>query len=101
CLLLLVLPSFPTRRSSDLHSRLALVDPRFVSFFRLGAFGNRGRRHARGVHDQLLGAGVSHQARTRGGPSRPPRLDRSSTGGGSEDRKSTRLNFSHEWISYA
>src|SRR5438105_9713352 len=71
-----VRPSFPTRRSSDLSKS----ENRFGRGFRLGAY--------RGVDGRGDGVEVG------GGRAHQPQLRRL-------DRKSTRLNSSHEWISYA
>src|SRR5207247_11384500 len=79
--------SFPTRRSSDLHSK-AVGSP--VASSRRSWFGR-----ARLTH--------STSPRPPGGPTTSTRR-MSSTRRGlivGRDRKSTRLNSSHEWISYA
>src|SRR5438105_8534271 len=70
---------FPTRRSSDLRDRG--YDPNHVA-------GNRPVRRS------------PHRGRGGGGRKGKPRPDRAD-GGARQDRKSTRLNSSHEWISYA
>src|SRR5206468_10550225 len=83
------LHSFPTRRSSDLESRLS-------------------RGSARVVHHRLgvTAAGVQSSARPSS-PGDPSRKGHSANCGGlhdrqpARDRKSTRLNSSHDQISYA
>src|SRR5207247_9288263 len=82
------LPSFPTRRSSDL---ISVRDPACLLHRRWHFGGSpRGRR---GLHSSQPGARCDGS-----------RLDADRerhSGGCHLDRKSTRLNSSHEWISYA
>src|SRR5207247_4872906 len=83
------LHSFPTRRSSDLQASWGVP------------CGVRSRRRSAGHRDLLAGTV----------PDRPPLLRQSAARTASRpvphqsrsltDRKSTRLNSSHEWISYA
>src|SRR5437763_7427027 len=83
--LLPVLPSFPTRRSSDLSQFRLLRERRFAPFFWtqfLGA-GNDN------IYKNALVIFVAFQAATL------------TTLSANEDRKSTRLNSSHRCISYA
>src|SRR5204863_10075996 len=88
------LPSFPTRRSSDLHARPGRSDTRVA------------RATAPGSEPVPVGL-----TRIRGGShlraESVPQLVRRRTGGGArrryeqgQDRKSTRLNSSHVEISY-
>src|SRR5207247_10789695 len=85
------LHSFPTRRSSDLQPRRSYPD--FAS--QLPATGRLGTgwlaRFGRELHFFRPSSGEK-SAR----PVRPPCASEAS-----KDRKSTRLNSSHEWISYA
>src|SRR5690606_42069704 len=88
----LTLPSFPTRRSSD----LAKVDPHDLTAQREPAHG-KGAQHARhgsGLH----AAAVQPTPRPVAG-----QVEVAELAGvvGREDRKSTRLNSSHVKISYA
>src|SRR5438105_12576961 len=70
------LHSFPTRRSSDLSQFEPTLDRRVqILDAALVCFGQRGF-HQTSMHDISAEAGI-------------------------RDRKSTRLNSSHEWISYA
>src|SRR5207247_9676338 len=83
------LPSFPTRRSSDLAFGL-VVRP---------ALDEHGLPRTRGLH------GVQNRF-PRGGFGARPRVTRQRIRAidvvrRAGDRKSTRLNSSHEWISYA
>src|SRR5207247_10672727 len=80
------LHSFPTRRSSDLRG---VQVPQGV---RAGAL-----PQAPGRADATRDAGAASDRPAR----LPPLLPHGAVGGGSGDRKSTRLNSSHEWISYA
>src|SRR5207247_10677114 len=86
-------PSFPTRRSSDLGSTLR-------------AFGCSPSTRGRGCHllrsfpeagEGSFGGGDAAEPSTVGGREEVRRASLA----GKEDRKSTRLNSSHEWISYA
>src|SRR5690606_41417806 len=83
------LPSFPTRRSSDLHRRAAAGQP--------GGQGAAGDRGAAAAVAAVPGQGqdaVQPQGGTRMSIAmRAP--------GAGKDRKSTRLNSSHVKISYA
>src|SRR5206468_9752666 len=86
------LPSFPTRRSSDLGDRMLDLNPG-VDLHEVEI--------AVRVEDELdrAGAGVAGRQRPRHG-----RLAHLLALGGGEmdrDRKSTRLNSSHDQISYA
>src|SRR5438105_8802227 len=84
---------FPTRRSSDLIANIQVVDPAMVPTKPLG-----GRRlmnllfgTASGVLLGLLVAFMREASDTRVRSREEVQVD----------RKSTRLNSSHEWISYA
>src|SRR5207247_10490755 len=79
------LHSFPTRRSSDLILLLAY----FIRFFLRRRTGDGNRMALLLLIIPLAFHGTNAQAQTQ-----PPAA-------GSPDRKSTRLNSSHEWISYA
>src|SRR5207244_12621513 len=84
-----VLPTFPTRRSSDLA--------------RPGARARRGEGAARGAGDGAAahagrGAGLARAARGEG---RRRAADPAARRRQDQDRKSTRLNSSHQITSYA
>src|SRR5207248_11429724 len=79
------LPSFPTRRSSDLRAVRAAVDR------------TADRRHAL---RRLLRSRFDNSARPPDERARRPHSDGQS-GADDLDRKSTRLNSSHRTISYA
>src|SRR5438105_10121144 len=74
------LHSFPTRRSSDLH---------FGGCLARAAVGRTLQAHAAGAHLRES----RFKPKTHGRPRRSETAAR--------DRKSTRLNSSHEWSSYA
>src|SRR5207247_10580236 len=91
-----VLQSFPTRRSSDLwyaragdpHERGRCLIGMVDSLMYAGRYGEALRAAARGR--RLLARAGDRLA-----------LARLANNEGNIDRKSTRLNSSHEWISYA
>src|SRR5207247_5085762 len=92
----LALASFPTRRSSDLLDRL----PNLMADFRL-CHRESARVHASpAVHAPFATTGfLRSQFRI---PREPPREDqKAGVRHHAVDRKSTRLNSSHEWTSYA
>src|SRR5207247_10162751 len=89
------LHSFPTRRSSDLGNdtqyaadSIATAGPYFYRVSRTSAAARATVQHrVFGPVRVLVGVGLAHSTfRALPGP---------------RDRKSTRLNSSHEWISYA
>src|SRR5207247_10135528 len=80
-------PSFPTRRSSDLMT--------------LPSWSARRTRSTPSSRPEPRPSGDLPERAACGRVSRPSPPTRSSCRIGSEDRKSTRLNSSHEWISYA
>src|SRR5207247_8415161 len=91
-------PSSPTRRSSDLHGHLLVAEKDDVARVREDG-GNVGR------HEELVVAETDHDRRTVAhrddllrvvGRHQDQREQAAHV-----DRKSTRLNSSHEWISYA
>src|SRR5207247_7782366 len=98
---ILTLPSFPTRRSSDLDNRVSLRErPGRMIWLRhsyLEKFQNPNPKHQKNPNFQNMnsknlnlivgGSGLDSDSRFLVWRSR-------------KDRKSTRLNSSHEWISY-
>src|SRR5207247_10872851 len=93
--------SFPTRRSSDLIDRVR--DSTLVGEDLLGAqrepdglLGGQGKGLVHAVRMEGLGTAKDGGEGLDG---HADRVDLRLLGG--EDRKSTRLNSSHEWISYA
>src|SRR5207245_8950098 len=91
------LPSFPTRRSSDLAVRVRAREARLPA----RAIAHRRREHLQRVPVPPPGARVATgpralAARPPADPPLPARRDAAP-----QDRKSTRLNSSHGSISYA
>src|SRR5207247_7091157 len=86
------LHSFPTRRSSDLHSP-KVADQHYL------AVTDEMRAHATIVGEALPDIYRGDSVGER------PQIENTPVGGCKDslygDRKSTRLNSSHEWISYA
>src|SRR5207247_7268765 len=90
--------SFPTRRSSDLHLHAKGYTPQSVAVKRsiVMAFARWTERERIGVDDLSEDHLVGFVKR------RPPRYTSAvEMSALRQDRKSTRLNSSHEWISYA
>src|SRR5207247_11474278 len=89
-------PPFPTRRSSDLHSPFAT---RHSASSTYGATDEH--RTDRATHSRHRGPAGDLQSDRE--PSSRCGHRRTGSRGGvlGRDRKSTRLNSSHEWISYA
>src|SRR5690606_41331630 len=85
------LPTFPTRRSSDLHHGAGRGDPRGPQHEReRGLREFEGRDYGEGGHPRTMG------------PYHHPWSHKDPLSGGDHlDRKSTRLNSSHVKISYA
>src|SRR5690606_40648840 len=85
------LPSFPTRRSSDLGQPLDFIPGQFIQVHFQYADGTPTRRSysLATIHDHALGPGDAVEIAV------------SYVAGGAADRKSTRLNSSHVKISYA
>src|SRR5207247_6274256 len=94
-------PSFPTRRSSDLPADAVARDSAQAGSGSLEP--PVGDRPARAAPGGRRGGGSARRGRNRrrllpharGGGRGAGRVTR-----GEQDRKSTRLNSSHEWISY-
>src|SRR5207247_11061859 len=94
-------PPFPTRRSSDLIGRGRPKEPRRAdcvderaneSSLSIASDKTRNSAWRRGYGKDSVGSGESAKARERGISNLTCLLQQS-------DRKSTRLNSSHEWIS--
>src|SRR5207247_3762463 len=90
---LLTLPSFPTRRSSDLENNYPIRFHMFSCLIRLllKTWSMNNRRLTIWCNNEFTG-------------DQQPERDLLARGVGPHellDRKSTRLNSSHEWISYA
>src|SRR5207247_10679284 len=84
--------SFPTRRSSDLDLQ---------SFFDLSSLINATDRQPLISRVPSVGSSPTFRERLRGAWQVPSYRSLLSARRLAEDRKSTRLNSSHEWISYA
>src|SRR5207247_10893054 len=92
---LLDLPSFPTRRSSDLKSVLGLLDDLLGQLLIAACLEDfLGELELSGLFDVFF-RGIRYQALEERNA-----LDQLGNAL-HRDRKSTRLNSSHEWISYA
>src|SRR5207247_8608722 len=92
-----VFPSFPTRRSSDLgerDTRQSFFCDRLRVLHRRSPAQSAQRRSARERQEVARVPSEGLHDLPAGGPSSPEDIP-------GEDRKSTRLNSSHEWRSYA
>src|SRR5690606_40937504 len=89
------LPSFPTRRSSDLHVEEPRAEPLAGLALEDEPAGRAGRRHLEPATEEPTAA--AHRTATH----QPPAQHRRALGRPGQDRKSTRLNSSHVKISYA
>src|SRR5207247_11355839 len=90
------LPSFPTRRSSDLGWYARVIDHLTRAFHYTDS--QQENRLTPGHKSILYGAPANHVYQKENGPKASRFLPEQET---AIDRKSTRLNSSHEWISYA
>src|SRR5699024_11262722 len=94
-----VLPSFPTRRSSDLQEEMALLEERDLLFARLLQY--RAFKQAAEMIRERLDTQGTMVARQAGPEPQYRNLLPTLVYRGVPDRKSTRLNSSHVSISYA
>src|SRR5207247_9073786 len=94
-------PSFPTRRSSDLHT--AVVHLFQLGFFSIVFMASCNTTLQLSAPDALRGRVMSFYTLAFGGafPLGAFMIGAIAEALGVRDRKSTRLNSSHEWISYA
>src|SRR5207247_8977734 len=95
------LPSFPTRRSSDLQVSQRMYPASVTLPAMSTGASDMAQLRAKGIASYGLGPAVTEEDRAQyGAHSDVERLLESSLYR-FVDRKSTRLNSSHEWISYA